>query len=706
MGLFVSRFDALISRSYSLLIPITSLLKQCLSTCSAAVSTRDVQFVQVNGASTEADIYTMANASLRRRRGTDDAVGNSDDVSTDAMNEIRDDAKRAQMDARQTPSNTFKRAFLILLVSRIASASLNLIHDCDETYNFWEPLHYLVNGVGLQTWEHSPTFGLRSYFYLSLHYAIAKPVSLLVQSLFAVDAAEVDQQIFRAARIAPFYAVRLVLASASAFADASLASEISKLHPLAGSVTLASLAWSAGCFVYSSSFLPSSFAGICITIALAYSLKGNCSISCASCVAAVVWGWPFSGVAAIPIGIVALRKVGFFGALIRITIPLVTMITVSISFDTYFYGTYTFSTLNILKYNVFPKVASQGANLYGTEQASFYAKNLSLNFAHLFFLALTAPVLGAIAASKSYGRTDGTKGTHVTLLVTYCPFLITFVLFSTLAHKEERFMYVAYSSLCAGAGCGVAAVFDLAIARARRAQDVKKGNVFGRGVVLSAALFATVVCIMTAVFGTSRIVALLHGYGAPLRAYTIGLPADHEGSTTHSTVCIGDEWYRFPSSFHLPSDKYRVRFLDANFDGALPVPFDQSNGGTSFSPKGLNDQNVGEKTQRVTDAETECDFVVEFLGAGEVEGQSPYLGKTTGKIDDPLEETNEDDDDDEFDPPSEKHVSAKHSWRLIWQAPFLDAGKSPSLSRAFYVPGWSTIRNSYGTYRVFQKTSG
>lgn len=36
-------------------------------------------------------------------------------------------------------------------------------------FNYWEPLHYLTRGVGFQTWEYSPDYSIRSYFYLVIH---------------------------------------------------------------------------------------------------------------------------------------------------------------------------------------------------------------------------------------------------------------------------------------------------------------------------------------------------------------------------------------------------------------------------------------------------------------------------------------------------------------------------------------------------------
>lgn len=55
------------------------------------------------------------------------------------------------------------------LSARLCAAIWSHITDCDETYNFWEPLHYLVYGNGMQTWEYSPKYALRSYTYILFH---------------------------------------------------------------------------------------------------------------------------------------------------------------------------------------------------------------------------------------------------------------------------------------------------------------------------------------------------------------------------------------------------------------------------------------------------------------------------------------------------------------------------------------------------------
>ena len=45
-------------------------------------------------------------------------------------------------------------AFCLLMIARYYSAMYNNIHDCDEVFNYWEPLHYLLYKSGFQTWEY------------------------------------------------------------------------------------------------------------------------------------------------------------------------------------------------------------------------------------------------------------------------------------------------------------------------------------------------------------------------------------------------------------------------------------------------------------------------------------------------------------------------------------------------------------------------
>eukprot|EP00216_Chloropicon_sp_CCMP2111_P002429 CAMPEP_0198246254 /NCGR_PEP_ID=MMETSP1446-20131203/45651_1 /TAXON_ID=1461542 ORGANISM="Unidentified sp, Strain CCMP2111" /NCGR_SAMPLE_ID=MMETSP1446 /ASSEMBLY_ACC=CAM_ASM_001112 /LENGTH=158 /DNA_ID=CAMNT_0043930565 /DNA_START=127 /DNA_END=599 /DNA_ORIENTATION=+ len=111
---------------------------------------------------------------------------------------------------------TFLGAFALLLAARSVSVAYNLIHDCDETYNYWEPLHYLLYGNGLQTWEYSPKFALRSYLYILVHYVIAKPLLYFTSALSIANP-----------KVFVFFGMRFVLGLASSSTEALLVHAVS-----------------------------------------------------------------------------------------------------------------------------------------------------------------------------------------------------------------------------------------------------------------------------------------------------------------------------------------------------------------------------------------------------------------------------------------------------------------------------------------------
>lgn len=73
-------------------------------------------------------------------------------------------------------------AFYWFLAAGLVSAWFAPIQDCDETFNYWEPTHYLSHGYGLQTWEYSPDFAIRSWLYIGLHAIVGNVRRLLPQS--------------------------------------------------------------------------------------------------------------------------------------------------------------------------------------------------------------------------------------------------------------------------------------------------------------------------------------------------------------------------------------------------------------------------------------------------------------------------------------------------------------------------------------------
>lgn len=74
------------------------------------------------------------------------------------------------------------KAFYIFLVANLIAAAYAPIQDCDETFNYWEPTHYLSHGYGLQTWEYSPDYAIRSWLYVALHSIVGSFRRLLPRS--------------------------------------------------------------------------------------------------------------------------------------------------------------------------------------------------------------------------------------------------------------------------------------------------------------------------------------------------------------------------------------------------------------------------------------------------------------------------------------------------------------------------------------------
>ena len=72
-------------------------------------------------------------------------------------------------------------AFYAFLIANLISALFAPIQDCDETFNYWEPTHYLSHGYGLQTWEYSPDYAIRSWLYIAIHAVVGNIRRILPQ---------------------------------------------------------------------------------------------------------------------------------------------------------------------------------------------------------------------------------------------------------------------------------------------------------------------------------------------------------------------------------------------------------------------------------------------------------------------------------------------------------------------------------------------
>ncbi|XP_014498800.1 dol-P-Man:Man(6)GlcNAc(2)-PP-Dol alpha-1,2-mannosyltransferase isoform X1 [Vigna radiata var. radiata] len=461
--------------------------------------------------------------------------------------------------------------FLALGFLRYMSATSNIIHDCDEVFNYWEPLHYLLYKTGFQTWEYSSQYALRSYLYLLFHEIVGRPASWL----FSED------------KVRVFYAVRFFLGLLSVLADTVLVVALSRKYgKRLATYALAMLCLTSGCFFASTSFLPSSFSMYAISLASGLFLLDKPASAISVAVIGVILGWPFSILAFLPVTLYSLSrkfKVSFIAA----AITSVVFLALSIVTDFYYYGKWTSSVLNLLIYNV---AGGGESHLYGIEGPLYYLRNGFNNFNFCFVLALL--FLGIFPIAKKKYAPD--------LLIVISPIYIWLGFMSLQPHKEERFLYPIYPLICVAASAVIESFPDL---------FRSKYDTYQRSIIVTVAKVMRPVALSLILYAShARTFSLIHGYSAPLEVYKI---LEHYDAENNSVLCVGSEWHRFPSSFFIPDYVGQVRWIDDGFRGLLPFPFNSTLGGTAAAPPYFNNKNMASSEQFLLDVDA-CTFLVEL----------------------------------------------------------------------------------------------
>ena len=261
--------------------------------------------------------------------------------------------------------------------------------------------------------------------------------------------------------------------------------------------------------------------------------------------------------------------------------------------DTFFYHKPVVVSWQIITYNVF-KTAGRGPDIFGTEAWDFYARNLLLNFNLWFLLAIVAgPLLILQYISRNKNTSNFTLFRNAFFVI---PFYLWLGIFSLQAHKEERFMYPIYPLLALNAAlCSHAILTYLGSLGAKR--------VVGKVPAKLKLALVTLVILLAVDAGVLRIYGLLTAYRAPLQVYSPLF--ELEMVTPEKTLCLGKEWYRFPSSYFLPKGMH-AKFIKSNFDGLLPGEFKEANVGFGFFPgtwlipPGMNNQNIADPGKYVS----------------------------------------------------------------------------------------------------------
>lgn len=181
-------------------------------------------------------------------------------------------------------------AFYVFLVANTIAAVFSPIQDCDEVFNYWEPTHYLDHGNGLQTWEYSPEYAIRSWAYTGMHAVVIRLGRLLP---------------FVGSRVAEFYFLRVVLGFVCAICQTKLYSAIARMiNTRVAIFYLMITIMSPGMYHASIAYLPSSFAMYTTMLGFSAFMDWQGGIKTARGIfyfaLGSVLGWPFAGALVLP----------------------------------------------------------------------------------------------------------------------------------------------------------------------------------------------------------------------------------------------------------------------------------------------------------------------------------------------------------------------------------------------------------------------
>ena len=634
------------------------------------------------------------------------------------------------------PSTLFFLAIfaLLLLPVRLLSAYYTPIQDCDETFNYWEPTHYLLHGYGLQTWEYSPTYALRSYLYVWLHVVAIWLADVSGVSGLLAEAKLAGEGGGRLRKIGEFYALRMVLATVCALCEARLCYAIAaRFRRSIAVLTALLLAGSAGMFHASVAYVPSAFAMYCIMLCWSAWLLQEYALAIFSLGTAVLLGWPFAAVLGVPLALEVLwrYRTRLWQPLLYGAASAAAILIPSVLVDYHYYRKWCLAVLNIALYN--SNTTTGGATLYGTAPASYYLLNLTLNFNLTLPLALLCPLVALLVYALYRSAVDAQ------LLLWTSPLFVWLAAMLIMPHKEERFLFVVYPLLCWCAA--YTAVYLVLIARqflccaqAKRTrggreeeheEDEQLPTKVKTALMLSAPLgtYASLslgfLAVAVALLSASRVVALIVHYNAPFDIYTTlaqrvtATSSNPFAASSPSTnpfaaadVCVGKEWYRFASHFFLPSASnhsvvHQLQFLPSSFTGLLPRHFPASidesplsalesawrrraDGTRAVSPY-QNDANREER-ERYVAIET-CEWIVDLV----VEGQKEQEYRHRRAV------------EREVDTVKGAECEVESVWRVVSRRRFVDGERSPRWSRAYWVPWLSEQRNVWGEYQLLER---
>uniref|UniRef100_A0A0R3UN50 Mannosyltransferase n=1 Tax=Mesocestoides corti TaxID=53468 RepID=A0A0R3UN50_MESCO len=315
------------------------------------------------------------------------------------------------------------------VLAALCSTLWNNINDCDETFNYLEPLGFIIapqNNTGFQTWEYSPQFGLRSYLYL---WFIGWPAFLSAH--------------LGLSGWFQFFVVRLFL---------SLLSYLFPENPFKrctfGIIFSIVHCFSPGSFISSSSSVPSALAASVTSLMLSAWISGHLFYSVGAVAFSSIVLWPFSACLGIPLAVSFLLSGMVYQFVTFSVFWGLVFIFPMLLIDGLYYGRLICPAWNIVAYNVLSSLKNRSlSQLYGTEPASFYVNNYLLNYNVAIIFVLNFGILTFLyLLLKHCNKTAETFHQKALKLffVSSAPFLIWNVVFFSQSHKEERFLFPCF----------------------------------------------------------------------------------------------------------------------------------------------------------------------------------------------------------------------------------------------------------------------
>ncbi|KAI0984893.1 hypothetical protein GJ496_006730 [Pomphorhynchus laevis] len=527
---------------------------------------------------------------------------------------------------------TFLNRLQAFLIVRFASIRWNPIDDCDEIFNFYEPLHFLLHGKGFQTWEYAPKFALRSYAYLIPFYLVLLPIK-------------------SAPKIVQFYLFRAFLSLICSLCELYFIRSFGrKFSTDAENLLIALHICSVAMFRSCVSFVNNSFSMYTVMLAYGFWFDDKNKLSIFAIAVSSLFGWVYSALLGLPIAIdILFKQVKIKTFTITSIMSGLAISLFMVVVDSMFYKKITFTFLNHIIYNLF--TTGGGSSLYGIEPWIYYIKNLFLNFNILFPIAMASLPLLIILKRIS------TRQTSI-----YTPFLLLSTLYLwmgvllSMPHKEDRFLFPVYPLFLISIPITIGIIQNLAeqIGSPRKFADMIS-NVANR--VLPLAVLS-----IHFLLSLSRVIALhKSGYSAPVKIFSQFAASETAVTSNSSLICVGQEWYRLPGHFLIPS-RFEVSFIKSDYDGQLPGKYLQDKHSTSIERHDFNDLNKEESTRYI--AFTECQYFFGTLNE---------LGKLS-----------------------------RQNWTIISSSPIIDSHRSGSY-RSFYIPFVFERNVRYNWLHIFKK---